>query len=288
MADTIQTFINDTLRPDFDDEGIEQGNTWDGDGSTIIFRVTEFPILESSFVVSIGGVDKVENTNYTINLKTGVVTFVIAPDSGNDNVKIEYKSVKKTDGDWLKFVKRAVEFFGEKIFTDELKEDLASVANQLLYDGEDGMFKLIAVWARPSTSSSDADWQDLSSASNISYYKEPNQLRISPTFSDDVNTIRYRFLKRVTAVADLTDEISWNRKFDGVYGAKSAQFYFENLASSKFGQTAIVTKERTYLPATSMLRIAQYWNDQAKDLLKPIRPRIPAVTIRNQVAGIND
>ena len=280
----ISTFIT-KCRKFYKDNSKKTGDIWDGDGSNKVFRTTEVPILENSYIIYVGGVAQTETTHYSIDVNTGEITFVTAPTSGNDNVKAEYETTKQTDNQWLENIQDAVEFFGDKIFTDEIIEDVATVANQLRYDGQTGQIALIAIWARMASSSSASDYQDLRAGFNISYYKESNEINISPPFTDTSFELKYRYLKRITRPTATTDDIDWANNFTRLYLLKAGQFHYENLANEKALETGVVTKERTFHPATTLLRIADYYEKAAEKELKRVRPRRPSTVIPNIVVG---
>lgn len=63
--------------------------TFSADGTATVYQCAETS-LTSVDVVKVGGVTKTVTTDYTVNLTTGVVTFVSAPPTGVDNVDIQW------------------------------------------------------------------------------------------------------------------------------------------------------------------------------------------------------
>jgi hypothetical protein len=63
--------------------------TFSGNASATAYQLAE-TALASVDVVIVGGVTKTVTTDYTVNLTTGVVTFVVAPATGVDNVDIQW------------------------------------------------------------------------------------------------------------------------------------------------------------------------------------------------------
>lgn len=61
--------------------------TFSGNGTATVYTLRE-SALTSVDQVYVNGVLKTETTDYTVNLTTGVVTFVVAPPTGVDNVDI--------------------------------------------------------------------------------------------------------------------------------------------------------------------------------------------------------
>lgn len=63
--------------------------TFSGDAAATAYQLAETAIT-SVDVVIVGGVTMTVTTDYTVNLTTGVVTFVVAPATGVDNVDIQW------------------------------------------------------------------------------------------------------------------------------------------------------------------------------------------------------
>jgi hypothetical protein len=63
--------------------------TFSGNASATAYQLAE-TALTSVDVVIVGGVTKTVTTDYTVNLTTGIVTFVVAPATGVDNVDIQW------------------------------------------------------------------------------------------------------------------------------------------------------------------------------------------------------
>ncbi|MFD0673924.1 hypothetical protein [Cohnella sp. GCM10027633] len=63
--------------------------TFSGNNSATSYQLAE-TALTSVDVVKVSGVVKTVTTDYTVNLTTGVVTFVVAPPTGVDNVDIQW------------------------------------------------------------------------------------------------------------------------------------------------------------------------------------------------------
>lgn len=60
-----------------------------GDGIETVFSLDESPVCPTTLVVKIDGVAQTEATDYTVNYKTGTVTFVAAP-ADNEAITADY------------------------------------------------------------------------------------------------------------------------------------------------------------------------------------------------------
>jgi len=54
-----------------------------GNGSNVNYNLQNYPLPSGAIAISVGGVAKVETTNYTLSRATGAVTFVQTPASGD-------------------------------------------------------------------------------------------------------------------------------------------------------------------------------------------------------------
>lgn len=71
-------------------------NSFNGDGSSVAYTLTDDDLDATEVVAVVDGVTLVENTDFTVNRTSGVVTFSVAPSSGTNNVVI---TAYKTDQD---------------------------------------------------------------------------------------------------------------------------------------------------------------------------------------------
>jgi hypothetical protein len=69
-------------------------NSFNGNGSATAYALTDSGLDATTVTCTVGGVAKVEGTDFTVNRTTGIVTFTIAPASGTNNVII---TAHKTD-----------------------------------------------------------------------------------------------------------------------------------------------------------------------------------------------
>lgn len=62
-----------------------------GDGENTTFQLSHGNLVDGSYIVSLGGIEQSEDTDYTIDLENGVVVFENAPSEDIDNVRVEYR-----------------------------------------------------------------------------------------------------------------------------------------------------------------------------------------------------
>lgn len=76
-------------------------NSFNGNGSATAYTLTDTNLDSTLVTATVGGVPKVEGTDFTVNRTTGIVTFTSAPASGTNNVIITAYKTVQTDIDYI-------------------------------------------------------------------------------------------------------------------------------------------------------------------------------------------
>lgn len=284
---TYLQFIN-KLRVELKDFARLQRDRWDGDASTMIFPLSGVAIKDASYVVKIGGVAKVETTDYTIDKDTGVITFVAAPAAGSDNVEATYQSVNIRDEDYLEIINDGIDYFRWKFWkmsTDE--STLTTVKDQYGYDcsGITGILYVLKAWYKASTGS--AHWQDIQGLTNYKYYTRLQELYVDPTFSTSSLPMKLLYLESFTkgtttsATLDIPDE--WLLPYKYYIYAR----YYERLISEKIHETAAITTMPSYTPAQAVFNLAQAFFEKADVIANKIAPKLPPMPIKQLSDGVS-
>lgn len=70
-------------------------NSFNGDNTATAYTLTDSGLDVTTVTVTVGGVAKIEGTDFTVNRTTGVITFTVAPATGTNNVIVTaYKTVQ--------------------------------------------------------------------------------------------------------------------------------------------------------------------------------------------------
>ncbi|HEX76957.1 MAG TPA: DUF2460 domain-containing protein [Dehalococcoidia bacterium] len=77
--------------------GTARTDTFSGDGTTTAFTLSYRPVMPKSETVTVDGVSQTRDTDYTIDNRTGVITFATAPPLGTDNISVSYTSYSASD-----------------------------------------------------------------------------------------------------------------------------------------------------------------------------------------------
>lgn len=257
--------------------------TFDGDGSTSAFRLRNYPVIESSYTVKVGGT---ETTAFTVDTDTGVFTFTSPPVAGTDNVTISYKYAKLSDSEWLEIFNSVIAELGDKIWTDTSDTTtLTTVANQSEYDLDDistEIFKVIGVWYR---SSSSVDWTSISADTNIKYLREQNKLVLRPYLQVSGYEMKVRYLERFSEYDATTDTITHPDKY-----LKPIQYFclaqfMDRMQARLIESLGANVKQDSYQPLGNLTSVRNNYERLAEKALIRVKPRMPAYSFHNVMFG---
>lgn len=88
-------------------------NSFNGNGTSTAYMLTDVGLDATTVTCTIGGVARVEGTDFTVNRTTGIVTFSVAPASGTNNVIITAYKTNQADIDSILNCKMAIAFGGQ-------------------------------------------------------------------------------------------------------------------------------------------------------------------------------
>ena len=260
--------------------------TWDGDGSTLAFRTNDNPILEASYTVKIGAVVQTETTDYTIDLDNGLVTFKAAsvPASGDDNVSIDFKYAALRDEDWLEIFNNVIRDIRDSLYSEEIDTtNITTVAKQNEYSLATISTNIVDVLSIAMRTSSSNPWVDLRTLGmGWKYLAEANEIQINPTFDVAGNAMKIHYLYGFDEVTATTEDVDVPTKWFNVLKLYMAAEYYDRIVPDKLTETAVVTKERTYHPADTVIRAAEYYRNKGDEALKKVRPPKRAKPIPNR------
>jgi len=284
---TYETFIA-KLRLELKDTDKIARDKWDGDGSTTLFMTNYKPIKDASYTVKIGGVEKTENTDYTIDKDLGLLTFTSAPASGSDNVEMTYRYQKLRDADYLEIINDGIDHFRWKFWKEtEDTTTITTTKDQYNYDlsGLTDILYLIQVWYK--TSSSATYWTAVSGLTNWKYLIRQKKLYVDPPFSSSSLPMKFRYLQSFTkgtttsATLDIPDE--WLLPYKYYVYAR----YYERLIPEKIHETAAITTQPSFAPAQLAYDISQKYYSLAEIVANKLAPKLPPMPIRQIHEGIS-
>lgn len=248
--------------------------TWDGDGSTIAFRVSNAPILESSYTVKVGGTLKTEVTDYTLDKDTGLLQFVSAPAAGSDNVSIDYKFVNQRDNDWIEIYNSVIRDIRDDIYEEAVDDStLTVIADTYDYSLASISTAIIGIHRVETRSSSSEPWSDITKDErSCEFIEDLNKIRIKPYWTSSGDAMRIHYFVAYAEVATTNATVTVDNKYLNMFNHYAAAYYFQRIIPKKLTETAIVTQERTYHPADTVLKVAEWFRQEGDKLLKKVRP----------------
>ena len=247
--------------------------TWDGDGTMLAFRTNNRPVLESSYTIKVGGVVKTETTDYTIDLDTGLLTFVVAPIAGDDNISIDYKYAKIRDEDWIEIYNNIVRKIRDDLYQEGNDTSLVTVAKQYEYDLDGVSTNIISVLEVFYRTNAANPWTEVGQTNrNANFLPELNELQFRPYFDTAGFEIKFHYLYGFDEVSATTDDVDIPSKWLNVFKFYGAAEYLNRIIPSKLTETAVVTKERTYHPADTVAKLSDYFDSKGDKELAKVRP----------------
>lgn len=286
---TYLELIDNNLRPFVDDFKILTRDSWNGDASTLAFRTTNRPILEESFTVKVSDVAQIENTNYTINRKTGMVSFVSGsvPAAGDDNVTMDYEYVKIDDTDWLEIIKNVIRMWRKKMWTDAINETtLSTVVNQNDYDLAGISTRIEQVIYVQYRSSSNVEWVDMGRDTNVRFMKEQNKINVRPYFQVAGYEMRIRYLEFYNDNVALGDTILWDDKFIPAFQYACAKEFMDRFIAKMLSETGMKVTKETYETVNTMRGIRNDWQKEGEKQISRVKPLKPSVAIPTIIQGV--
>jgi len=255
---------------------------FDGDASTIAFRVKYAPILEGEYTVKISDVTQVEDTDYTIDRDSGVILFTSAPASANDNVSVTYKYTKLSDTEWLEIFNSIIEELRLKLWTDNFDDSsLTTVKDQDEYDLDtisEDIIKVLSV--RYKTDSSIVDWSDITTAGiNAKYVREQNKLNLRPVIQSDGWLLKIRYLQAYGTYSATTDTITHPERYLKPIRYFCQAAYIEELMNLMVRDLGANVKKDTYQPLNNLIRLKREFESRGEKLLARVKPRMPSTSI---------
>lgn len=109
----------------------------DGDGSSTVFNLGFFPVVEGSYGVYVNNNLKTETTDYTLDKDNGDTRFIVAPPSGQE-VRVEYKYAHWRDKNWLEAINDTIDELNGRGFFRQIVRSSAAItlsASKQVYDG---------------------------------------------------------------------------------------------------------------------------------------------------------
>lgn len=214
----VSTLITQ-LRREFGDNPKTTRKTRNGDGTSTVFNVGDFPIIESTIKIYLNNVLQ-SAASYEADLDTGDIVFSVAPGSGVE-VKIDYEYAHWRDQNWMESIGNAIEELNGRGFFKQIvrNNSLMSIsANVQSYNCPTACIDLYEV-LESSTTTVSGTFSRL--GTNFSYQQDANKLVLGskPTTSRPLSISYLRRMQSPTvtsATVDVKDDwINLIKKYCG-------------------------------------------------------------------------
>lgn len=281
MPNLYSDFITQ-LRADTGDFALRRYETADGDGSTSVFQLAHPKILESSYTVKVGGVTKTEVTHYTINKDVGQIVFTSGniPASGSENVSFEYQSVNLLNADWLNILNQILQQLRKKLWIEVVNSTaLTTVADQAEYSLSGIASEIIYVLEADYRTSSTERWTPIATQSEVVFYKDLQQIHLKKPFDTAGYAMRFRVLRAYAQGDETTDTFEPQKTYWPVLQKFCHAEYLIRRAMEMSKEISAISKEKTFETMGEMMKLAAVLKQEARTMLKEIRPSRPAISI---------
>lgn len=280
---TYAQFIT-ILRAEAKDLAKPMHNDFTGDATTTLFQCTDHPVLESSYIVKVGGTQKTEGADYTFDRESGLLTFAVAPGAAVA-VTIDYKFVNLTDASWFTIVNKIIDDMEGEFWREVVDDTFGdSVADAVSYDGKTGWIDVVNFWYKTVDDAS-VKWNMVSELANWRYSKDLNKIYLGNAFSTAGYPLKVHALKGYTRGTTTADTLDMQTAYEIVLQLGCLWRYYDYRLADRVQTETKVAKERTVTPLQNLQALSSHYYKlylKEKGRKKPTKPmrvltsRVPA------------
>lgn len=278
---TYAQFIT-LLRSECRDYAKPMHNDMTGDGTTSLFQVTDFPVLEGSYIVQVAGSQKTEGTDYTFDKESGVITFASAP-AAAAAVDVDFKFVNVSDTSWIAIINRVIMDLQGSFFREVVDDDFEDTVNgEMEKDAPENCLDVIQWWYKTSDDTS-TRWTLVGDTLNWRYSKESNKIHLGVAFNSEYRT-KLHYLQGYTLGDATTDTVDFQTEYMGVLQLGCMWKFYDYRLADRVNTETKVTQERTLTPLENLRNLsAHYYNLYSKEKGRK-KPTKPGRLITNRLA----
>lgn len=266
----ISAFIS-YLRAESGDDAKPMHNDFTGDGVTTLFQLTDFPVLEGSYVVQVAASQKTEGTDYTFDKQSGLITFAVAP-ANAAAIDVDFKYVQVTDTSWTRIISRVLADMKGEFFREVVDDDFEdTTADGLSVSAPTDCIDVVQWWYRTSDSS---DWVLVGDRINWNYSKEANTLYLGRPFHGVYQT-KLRYLKGYDLPSATTDTLDIQEDYEGVLQLGCLWKFYDYRLANRVNTDAKISQERTLTPLENLRNLSTHYYRlylKEKGRKKPTKP----------------
>ena len=253
-----------------------------GDGTTTLYNLGIFPIIESSYTVYVNNSLNTESTDFTLDLDSGDLQFSVAPPSGQE-VRVEFKYAHWRDNSWRLAANNAIEDLNAKGFfrqTVRTTSAMSLSANVRTYSGPSGCIDLYEVLTfsdrtiSGSYSRLPGNWQ---------YQQDANKLVLGwkPNYAERLAISYLRNMQTYSSTSATIDVLNdWI-----VLVKKKAKAEFWSYMASKIAKQGNATIDEGHFSFTNCRTMMADLNNEYENLARRKKPTRPAKNLQYHLEG---
>ncbi len=255
--------------------------TRQGDGSTTLFNLGAFPVVEGSYSIYKGTSGQTETTHYTLDKDNGDLQFVAAP--GNIEVKANFKYAHWRDLNWVEALNQGIGQLNARGFFRQTVRNTAIMrisAGVRVYSGPSACVDLYEV-LRFSNRGVSGDYEKL--PGNWSYQQDANKLVLgwNPTVAEPIAISYLRNLKTYAATSATIDVLDdWVE----IVKKKAGAIFFRSLAA-KVAKKGNANIDEGHFSFTNLRAMAGDLDNEVERLAQRKKPTRPAKDIQWHLQG---
>lgn len=250
-----------------------------GDGTTTLFNLGRYPIIESSYSVKKGTSAMVDLTDYSLNLDNGDLQFIISAPPNGIQAQAFFKYANWRDQQWLEALNQGIDTLnGKGFFRQSVREQFAISAKVRQYSAPSGT---IEVYELLESDNGTISGNMRKPAVNWSYQQDQNQIVFGqlPSSSNKAWISRLRNMNIYGATSATVDvKFDWKEMLKKYAGAVYSRSMAQKVATQ--GNANI---DEGHFSFTSLRTQSNDLFNDFNNLAKAKKPTRPAVDIQQKM-----
>jgi len=255
-----------------------------GDGSSTLFNLGRYPIVEGSYTVYVSGASKTENTHYSLDKDNGDLNLTLmgAPANGV-SVQANFKHANFRDQGWVEAINHGIESLNSRGFFRQIIRDTSVFrisANVRIYAGPTNavdVYELLVFSDRTISGT----YQKL--PGNWKYEQDANKVVLGwkPSIAERAAISYLRNLQTYTSTSATLDVLNdWMELVK-----KKAGAYFYRYMAGKIAKEGKASIDEGHFSFTNLRTMANDLDTEFNNLAVRKKPTRPAKDIQWHIAG---
>jgi len=278
----ITSALITSCRREFGDVAKSSQTARYGDGTSTLFNLGKFPIIESSYTIYYNTSAKVETTHYTLDLDSGDL-LTTAAQASTINIKANFKHAQFRDRHWVEAINYGIEALNSRGFFRQVIRDKTVMALSANITEMAGPTKAVDVYELLASDDFTTSGTFKKLQTQWSYQQDANKVVLGskPSRAGALATSYLRNLRTYEATSatidSLDDWIPLIKKSAGAY-------YYRYLAGKVAQQGDAVTDEGHYR-VKDLLALATTHEQDFERLAARKKPTRPAKDLQYMILG---